>query len=165
MYNHHKAQQSKNRVHISWDILYICIHICVWYNQYISSENAFENVVWQMAAILSRPQCVNWLMLCVSERAPPYCPNLARMFRPCESDEIRRSTFVSNLVFFSLSCKASYHQISWSIEAERLGVTMIVHVSLSGYCYYATDFLLCWVDSGNANMHVIGRRFIQILLL
>ena len=24
MYNHNKAQQSKNRVHISWDILY-CI--------------------------------------------------------------------------------------------------------------------------------------------
>ena len=23
MYNHNKAQQSKNRVHISWDILYI----------------------------------------------------------------------------------------------------------------------------------------------
>ena len=25
MYNHNKAQQSKNRVHISWDILYIPI--------------------------------------------------------------------------------------------------------------------------------------------
>ena len=24
MYNHNKAQQSKNRVHISWDILYVC---------------------------------------------------------------------------------------------------------------------------------------------
>ena len=24
MYNHNKAQQSKNRVHISWDILYEC---------------------------------------------------------------------------------------------------------------------------------------------
>ena len=24
MYNHNKAQQSKNRVHISWDILYDC---------------------------------------------------------------------------------------------------------------------------------------------
>ena len=23
MYNHNKAQQSKNRVHISWDILYL----------------------------------------------------------------------------------------------------------------------------------------------
>ena len=23
MYNHNKAQQSKNRVHISWDILYV----------------------------------------------------------------------------------------------------------------------------------------------
>ena len=25
MYNHNKAQQSKNRVHISWDILYLRI--------------------------------------------------------------------------------------------------------------------------------------------
>ena len=24
MYNHNKAQQSKNRVHICWDILYLC---------------------------------------------------------------------------------------------------------------------------------------------
>ena len=24
MYNHNKAQQSKNRVHISWDIVYLC---------------------------------------------------------------------------------------------------------------------------------------------
>ena len=24
MYNHNKAKHSKNRVHISWDILYIC---------------------------------------------------------------------------------------------------------------------------------------------
>ena len=33
MYNHNKAQQSKNRVHISWDILYVfirlfCCHQC-----------------------------------------------------------------------------------------------------------------------------------------
>ena len=26
MYNHNKAQQSKNRVHISWDILYVEHH-------------------------------------------------------------------------------------------------------------------------------------------
>ena len=25
MYNHNKAQQSKNRVHISWDILYLYV--------------------------------------------------------------------------------------------------------------------------------------------
>ena len=27
MYNHNKAQQSKNRVHISWDILYKTIEV------------------------------------------------------------------------------------------------------------------------------------------
>ena len=26
MYNHNKAQQSKNRVHISWDILYMDVN-------------------------------------------------------------------------------------------------------------------------------------------
>ena len=31
MYNHNKAQQSKNRVHISWDILYLLIFIDIIY--------------------------------------------------------------------------------------------------------------------------------------
>ena len=30
MYNHNKAQQSKNRVHISWDILYIVTQSIIW---------------------------------------------------------------------------------------------------------------------------------------
>ena len=134
MYNHNKAQQSKNRVHISWDILYVhsrqfksaameeqwintlcnswnnsCIthwgrvtHICVddqtitnsddgvslgWRQAIICNiagisligplvtnfreiliiffqENAFESVVFQMAAILFRPPCVNWHLPC-----------------------------------------------------------------------------------------------------
>ena len=29
MYNHNKAQQSKNRVHISWDILYVAHYAVV----------------------------------------------------------------------------------------------------------------------------------------
>ena len=32
MYNHNKAQQSKNRVHIAWDILYM----------YVSSASSFH---------------------------------------------------------------------------------------------------------------------------
>ena len=35
MYNHNKAQQSKNRVHISWDILYVV-------SDYISELNSGE---------------------------------------------------------------------------------------------------------------------------
>ena len=31
MYNHNKAQQSKNRVHISWDILYVGIIFSIEY--------------------------------------------------------------------------------------------------------------------------------------
>ena len=30
MYNHNKAQQSKNRVHISWDILYVHMQTIIW---------------------------------------------------------------------------------------------------------------------------------------
>ena len=34
-------------------------------NSYIFiQENAFENVVWKMASILSRPQCVKWQLVC-----------------------------------------------------------------------------------------------------
>ena len=33
--------------------------------------NAFENVVWKMAAIFSRPQCVNWLWLSDAIRCHP----------------------------------------------------------------------------------------------
>ena len=50
MYNHNKAQQSKNRVHISWDILYMIFN-----TQYIDdplpsatlppNENSFEDIV------------------------------------------------------------------------------------------------------------------------
>ena len=29
MHNHNKAQQSKNRVHIPWDILYLCEKCCL----------------------------------------------------------------------------------------------------------------------------------------
>ena len=29
MYNHNKAQQSKNRVHISWDILYLLVNVAI----------------------------------------------------------------------------------------------------------------------------------------
>ena len=39
MYNHNKAQQNKNRVHISWDILY--------------EECHFRNPNWKFTSILS----------------------------------------------------------------------------------------------------------------
>ena len=47
MYNHNKAQQSKNRVHISWDILYmaddeklLCIYVVSLTNQLKQSSVA-----------------------------------------------------------------------------------------------------------------------------
>ena len=39
MYNHNKAQQSKNRVHISWDILYVCIRKKIESNQHFNVVN------------------------------------------------------------------------------------------------------------------------------
>ena len=45
MYNHNKAQQSKNRVHISWDILYVeelCHH---WFSQQLVARPLPEQVL------------------------------------------------------------------------------------------------------------------------
>ena len=42
-------------------------------------ENVFENVVCEMSAILSRPQCVNVLVLCISSHPHLwYCTSLSR---------------------------------------------------------------------------------------
>ena len=55
MYNHNKAQQSKNRVHISWDILY--------------SLMRFTGINWWKAAsnllkvIMSKPDINNWFLI------------------------------------------------------------------------------------------------------
>ena len=38
MYNHNKAQQSKNRVHISWDILYM-FNVGICYQKRTRKEN------------------------------------------------------------------------------------------------------------------------------
>ena len=49
MYNHNKAQQSKNRVHISWDILYINIYkecICMGYLISVIAEVPVH--IWQV---------------------------------------------------------------------------------------------------------------------
>ena len=42
MYNHNKAQQSKNRVHISWDILYDgnSIHMMI-------VKYSFTGIIWK----------------------------------------------------------------------------------------------------------------------
>ena len=39
MYNHNKAQQSKNRVHISWDILYL-----YWFSGF-KQNHGWQNIV------------------------------------------------------------------------------------------------------------------------
>ena len=42
MYNHNKAQQSKNRVHISWDILYL--HKEEWEDDLTSIRGAQDDI-------------------------------------------------------------------------------------------------------------------------
>ena len=41
MYNHNKAQQSKNRVHISWGILYTQLSLAISQNKHLISPNIF----------------------------------------------------------------------------------------------------------------------------
>ena len=43
MYNHSKAQQSKNRVHIFWDILYA--HHIWWFDDGVSPDRR-QAIVW-----------------------------------------------------------------------------------------------------------------------
>ena len=48
MYNHNKAQQSKNRVHISWDILYVLVEFAlhVIRARWESSHKSLEEEYW-----------------------------------------------------------------------------------------------------------------------
>ena len=50
MYNHNKAQQSKNRVHISWDILYLLqgpwIEKTAVTQEYVQLHTLNKNVIW-----------------------------------------------------------------------------------------------------------------------
>ena len=43
MYNYNKAQQSKNRVHISWDILYIYIEKSIFKAMYRGRDGSLDN--------------------------------------------------------------------------------------------------------------------------
>ena len=48
MYNHNKAQQSKNRVHFSWDILYISvqfIYSLAWIINTELNDDHFTNAI------------------------------------------------------------------------------------------------------------------------
>ena len=38
MYNHNKAQQSKNRVHISWSILYLNLWQSICHSKYLAPQ-------------------------------------------------------------------------------------------------------------------------------
>ena len=66
MYNHNKAQQSKNRVHISWDILYLdkwqqinlFVDTCKYtLNPYVLGRN---HILRQYIAIFHRLIAIAW---------------------------------------------------------------------------------------------------------
>ena len=63
-----------------------------------TKKNAFENVVWEMSAILSQPQFVNWFHSWASTSWIEVVQGL-----------------------YSLSGKTSYGKSSWSLEAARFG--------------------------------------------
>ena len=57
MYNHNKAQQSKNRVHISWDILYMLLAIWEWYVRMVYAKITIrlgKICSWKSMYLLSR---------------------------------------------------------------------------------------------------------------
>ena len=60
MYNHNKAQQSKNRVHISWDILYVSkIYLSQW-GAKLSQSQMFLTLKLRAETI---PQSQAWISL------------------------------------------------------------------------------------------------------
>ena len=65
MYNHNKAQQSKNRVHISWDILYLPRAIVVWsvLTASVKSENKIKINYQNNKCVI--PEKLNWLLNCL----------------------------------------------------------------------------------------------------
>ena len=61
MYNHNKAQQSKNRVHISWDILYMLT--CLGYRVFASIEGQKLHHEWIFSPynkLEDIPKLYNW---------------------------------------------------------------------------------------------------------
>ena len=54
MYNHNKAQQSKNRVHISWDILYVIEDIELACHPQLSNINGYAEMQSQVHQYLFR---------------------------------------------------------------------------------------------------------------
>ena len=60
MYNHNKAQQSKNRVHISWDILYIEPYPATW--QFVGHHCVCR---WHLM-VLGRQQVQCWIQTRIS---------------------------------------------------------------------------------------------------
>ena len=89
MYNHNKAQQSKNRVHISWDILYMLVKVCVW----VGGGGGGGGGLFR--------KCETWHFI---ERSEP---------------EFRVYSYQISLGLYSLSDTISYDDISGNLEAAR----------------------------------------------
>ena len=66
MYNHNKAQQSKNRVHISWDILYVGRSSCVSYVLHIHGQNVKSKICHILDQFLPHNVEKNIVIICGS---------------------------------------------------------------------------------------------------
>ena len=51
MYNHNKAQQSKNRVHISWDMLYVSLQNWIWYTFLLDKNYDLSDMIWHISTM------------------------------------------------------------------------------------------------------------------
>ena len=116
MYNHNKAQQSKNRVHISWDILYIHAH-----EKYLCcmQENGRRSFAMTAASYLMQPvitQCITvaWRYINVQnlrqaspkihtvfvvstyQSSPSICPDSALITSGCIVEKVWRFVLYSD---------------------------------------------------------------------
>ena len=134
MYNHNKAQQSKNRVHISWDILYIII--APW-NLHLPTAMPWGNIVntlqWRHDAMASQITSPTIVSSAVHSGADDETSKL-RGTGLCAGNSPVTGEFptqrASNAEYVSIWWRHHEH----SKHAMQCGTSVILE-SISGICY------------------------------
>ena len=116
-------------------------------------ENTLQNVVCEMASILSRPQCVEWMPQDLSN----YKTNLVQIISWCQqapnhSWSTSKKHFLDTNSLICVSLRQWYmvltatvvHKSFWSYSFMFEDLIMWIHLSRSD-CFHE-DMLLNWID-------------------
>ena len=142
MYNHNKAQQSKNRVHISWDILYTYVFMFP-SSTHVSTpsivlseaarENAGNEIIFAMLTNLYLSHACIWNVLFIWMVSIVICRNWLDIDIDC--------------TLFNINIKTS--QIMWhdEINSWNKNEWQIPPLLLFGKCIYVWRLLLRTIDT------------------